>query len=367
MLPIDDTGSVTQVPSTAEAEISVFGRGTGESTVVHLGGGDWAVIDSFRSPEEREPVGLQYLTALGVDISRQVKILLATHWHWDHVDGFADAVKMCSQATVCISAAMHLKELCVYAGAAAADPKPTKAHKEFFEVMELLMKRGDHPKLSQEQLPLWQAVVKGRQVELRALSPSSATVHDAVAQVAPALLRIVEGITFKNGRHNEVAVAVCLAAGSANALLASDLEKAADDSRGWGAVVAARAPRAPQGTLVKVSHHGSESGQDDRIWENLLKPQPVGILTHFHGGSAHLPVHSQLDVLNERTGALFSTSMTSRITGDAYDRTPLGRAERGAAGLVALPPGNGHVRARADMTARAPWRVACFGDAQRLT
>lgn len=42
--------AVATPPVADELEVSVFGPGVGESVVVHLGHGDWMVVDSCLNP-----------------------------------------------------------------------------------------------------------------------------------------------------------------------------------------------------------------------------------------------------------------------------------------------------------------------------
>src|SRR5437763_4371924 len=83
----------TSPPATDEFEISLFGPGFGECIVIHLGGGDWIVVDSCRDLDSKCPVALEYLGKLGVDVRSQVKRVIATHWHDDHIDGISDVFR----------------------------------------------------------------------------------------------------------------------------------------------------------------------------------------------------------------------------------------------------------------------------------
>jgi hypothetical protein len=48
-------------PVPDELELSVFGRGYGEAICIHLGDGDWILIDSCINPATRRPAALSYL------------------------------------------------------------------------------------------------------------------------------------------------------------------------------------------------------------------------------------------------------------------------------------------------------------------
>ena len=87
-------------PDKDEFEISLFGPGVGECVVVHLGHGQWMVVDSCYPVGGAEPVALSYLSALGLGIAagNAVRLVVATHWHADHIRGMARLLEACPQA-----------------------------------------------------------------------------------------------------------------------------------------------------------------------------------------------------------------------------------------------------------------------------
>src|SRR5258707_5632727 len=85
------SGSDRRSPTGAyEIEVSVFGTGFGESIVVHMGMNRWMVVDSCRDPETRSPMPLEYLAEIGVDLADSIKLIVATHWDDDHIDGIGE-------------------------------------------------------------------------------------------------------------------------------------------------------------------------------------------------------------------------------------------------------------------------------------
>jgi glyoxylase-like metal-dependent hydrolase (beta-lactamase superfamily II) len=76
-------------PNSEILEVTVIGTGGGygESVVVHLGNGKWIVIDSCIDPKSRISLPLLYLNKIGVNVPRDVVIILCTHWHDDHLQG----------------------------------------------------------------------------------------------------------------------------------------------------------------------------------------------------------------------------------------------------------------------------------------
>ena len=54
-------------------EVSLFGTGVGESIAVHIGQGNWLLVDSCRQRRDDFPAHLSYLQEIGVDLSKAVK------------------------------------------------------------------------------------------------------------------------------------------------------------------------------------------------------------------------------------------------------------------------------------------------------
>jgi len=93
-------------PGDDELEVTIFGPMLGESIVVHIGSGEWVIIDScFASAVDETPMALQYLEALDVRIDRDVRLVVATHWHDDHIAGMAKIVRRCRKSKVAVSSA----------------------------------------------------------------------------------------------------------------------------------------------------------------------------------------------------------------------------------------------------------------------
>lgn len=64
-------------PRPDELELSLFGSGIGESLAIHLGNGEWAIVDSCLG-DRRRAVALSYLESLAIDIATQVKLVVIT-------------------------------------------------------------------------------------------------------------------------------------------------------------------------------------------------------------------------------------------------------------------------------------------------
>ncbi len=84
----DSNEQVGRPPDSDEYEVSVFGKGYGESIVVSCGHEDYIIIDSFINPITGRPIALDYLGCMGMTYTR-IKQVIITHWHDDQIRGIS--------------------------------------------------------------------------------------------------------------------------------------------------------------------------------------------------------------------------------------------------------------------------------------
>lgn len=76
-------------PRPDQVEVTLLGPGFGESILVHIGDNHWIIIDSCIDSDTGSPAAITYLEGLGVDPGEAVKVIVATHWHDDHIGGIS--------------------------------------------------------------------------------------------------------------------------------------------------------------------------------------------------------------------------------------------------------------------------------------
>lgn len=347
-------------PDPDELEISVFGPGYGESLVLHLGDGRWMVVDSCLDPESGRAATLDYLERIGVDPARDVAMVLATHWHDDHVRGLGEVAEVCRGARFLCSSALHSDEfLALTQSNVLGAERTTSGVREFARILEVLKERkgAGHTNAGPAFVLENTIVDRSSHCEVTALSPSSAAIERAMSAIASMLpeqrrphLRI--GAPSKN----EGSVALWVSGRAGRALLAADVEREAADDRGWGAVLALSPATSGRAGILKVPHHGSESGHDQRIWDELLEADPQAFLTPWSRGSRSLPTTEDRD----RIAALAPDAVqVGRATGKPkrYDTAvervlkEVSKSRRTAIGRM------GHARARRKPSDEGSWRV----------
>jgi beta-lactamase superfamily II metal-dependent hydrolase len=305
----------TTPPLLDEVEVSLFGPGYGECVVVHLGDGHWMVIDSCLNEAGDQPIALEYLREIGVDPQTQVKLIVITHWHDDHIKGASQLVSSCVEARVAFSAALKRTEfLELFSAANSIEILDNHTGtSEFGSILKTIESRvtgryaGTPHHWAQEGQILYRQ--QGNcNCQVIALSPSAHTVTSALSFVIKELPTPDRAIKrFPSIEPNDISVALLLSAGERSVLLGADLEHSANDLRGWTAVLNSEVcPKLPSHT-IKVAHHGSANGDNDRIWQEMLVSQPIALITPYSKGSKPLPSPRDVQRIKARAAKVWCT------------------------------------------------------------
>ena len=367
--------AVATLPAGDELEVSVFGPGVGECIVLHLGHGDWMVVDSCLNPKTRAPAALEYLDDLGVDVGTALKLLVLTHWHDDHVRGAAKILQRAKEARIVCSAKDHGQAFFEALATAQAARLPDTGFNEFAEILHVLHDRRLPGQRPESVGPVWAAEGKTllqRHVgadgthhrKVVALSPSDGTatlgMHELrqfLPQTAAPERRAVR--LTPNARS----IVVFAEAGTRAVLLGADLENTTDPATGWNAIVRSRVRPVAQSEIFKVPHHGSAGADNEQAWQEMLTNEPVACVTPFSRGRLPLPTTKDLRRLAQRTCRVFCTRPArgpkSRRKPAAVERTAREVVKRRRSMEGPL----GHIRVRGSLADRSRLRVDLFGPA----
>ena len=261
-------------PAPHELEVSVFGRGYGESILLHIGDGRWVLVDSLCDKDGRVSP-LRYLEEVGVNPATAIKLILVTHWHDDHVKGVSAAYELATNAILAMPIAMASSQLEAFRNAA----RPSGSEHFSSGVAELdqiaIIRDRD------QRRPLSAAIANrdllgynpndlthGQRVLIKALSPSDADTQTFLRQVSYAP-RPQAGQRAEPFDDNAISVAVWVSVGPHRILLGADLEISSDPNCGWQAVLSSPVPLDGQASLIKIPHHGSSNGHHQVVWDTL--------------------------------------------------------------------------------------------------
>lgn len=361
-------------PAVDELEISVFGPGYGESIVLHVGDGNWILVDSCRDHRSREVVPLKYLHSIGVATER-VQLVVATHWHDDHLAGFSEVVEACSNALVALPAGLDrqefLKVVRTWGRRTSLEPSSSGVD-EMARTLDILRARakagGSSPLLAKGYTILWRLPDGSAQVD--ALSPSDAAMLSSleeVAQLLPSDSLVKRKLTSPS--HNHTSVVLHVTAGPHAVLLGSDLqEDGTTYGGGWSLILGHGVQPEIRASAFKVPHHGSVNGYHPGVWESMLDDGSVAILTPFNRGRTRLPTSEGRDLICAQADDSYITSDAKPARKQHKDRLvertlrqrqrPIGLIEP-PWGQVRLRRGLSSTETRWDIAARPPAAKLC--------
>ncbi len=350
-------------PSVDEFELTLFGPGYGESIVLHLGGGVWVLVDSCLDTDGA-PRALRYLESIGLDPAKDVALVVATHWHDDHIRGMAQLVERCSRATFCCASVLGKKE--ILAAVRALEGRHLSSAgsgiREIYGVFSRLGQRkpGQTPKLALAN----RRIFHQGGCEIWSLSPNDSN----YAAFLKTIGSLIPGEGQSKGRvpdpsPNMVAVVLWVRIENIVVLLGSDLEKP-----GWVEILQSAERPTSKASVFKVPHHGSNNAHDPAVWTRMLEPNPFAILTPWRRGAHVLPTQIDVERILSCTPNAYATARGS-LPAQATRRRPkmVGRTMReSGTKLRWLGMSSDAVRLRRPLDARTGWKVQKFGSAYRL-
>ena len=302
-------------PSPDEIEVSVFGRGYGESILVHLTHNNWVIVDSCINPNTNLPAPLDYLNKIGVDPSTAVKQVIATHWHSDHIKGIGDIYKTCTSANFVCSDALDFKEFVTLVNSYENNIMAKESGiLDFKKILKELMRRNTLPIFASENSLLWKDEItncKGEKTVCNIISLSPC----ALSKIA-AMIDIKRNLPKKKDAKrsviatspNRAAVVLWISIGEYNLLLGSDLEDTGNAQSGWSVIVNSKLRPEGKVEFFKIPHHGSENAHSLDVWQELLKENHISVLTPFINADKLLPSSDDVNRICSLSTNSFSAS-----------------------------------------------------------
>lgn len=347
-------------PLPDEVEITVFGPGYGEAISVHVGDGCWLLADSCVLPSTKKAASLDYLERIGIPFS-DVKVIIATHWHDDHVKGLATMVEACTNSTLYISDVFNDREALVFMNAYGGKiaSKQTGGTKELFKATRAPNKRA----FAHQQSIIWEGNIQGRKMRAVAFSPTHAAKAQSIAHLAKYIPADRDPINHAPElKPNLEAVVINIDLGEDGILLGSDLEDQGD--LGWSTIVGDEWCLSNQrASAYKIAHHGSSNGDHPEIWSKLLTVNPIAVLTPYINGSNNLPNAADRARI---TGCSSSAYISSNGSKQPLINVNLEKRMKAICKNIAVVnTGFGAVRFRKKLGA-AKWGVELFGQAIKL-
>ncbi len=286
------------------------------------------IVDSCIDPRPKEarsqrPPAIEYLRRIGVDPSRAVKLVIATHWHDDHIAGLASVLVECEAALFACSAALRPQEFLTLAVAVEARPMEKRVSsglREFHRIFRILEERRGAPGKGPSQArfaasdrliwrPPTDEAANAMPCEVHALAPSDASIQLALTNIAALIPTAGQPkVRILPQGPNHAAVVLWIKVGELHALLGADLEETGHPGTGWSEIVRSHSSATGKALVFKVAHHGSANGHHDDVWSQMLTSEPIAVLTPFVNGTVRLPREADVDRICSRTPRAYATA-----------------------------------------------------------
>jgi hypothetical protein len=361
--------ATTPPPLADTLEVSVFGTGNGESLAVHLGEGQWMLVDSCMGKSSSLPLSLEYLKSLEVDLNKDVKLIVATHWHDDHVRGLSKLVDHCSSAELVFSQALEFDEFRKVFGLFKEHhsfDQDKSGVKEMASCLDILFSRKINkvvnylpPVRTQSDHRIFRCQL--RDCEVWSLSPSPLSIENSHQEIKKIWSSLVQESKGGNGsrppraaipkpHRNHNAVALWVKCGDRKVLLGADLEECGNPALGWQAVLSCKVFPDGQASIYKIPHHGSPNGDHEPIWSQIiLSGNSFACVTAYNKGVTPRPAPEDISRILKHTNNLHYTSLPPKTASNRYGQT----VERTIVGVTkrrkALKCNPGHVQMRWDI------------------
>ena len=278
-------------------DIYFIGSSIGESIVINLPNGLWGVVDCY-SPSLKDPGKNPTLTFLREHSVNDLEFICLTHPHSDHYRGMShilremDSVKWWWQFD-----GLSGKELAMIVHY-MRDSRNGSDGDELEAILTLVENHRKNNGLKKKYASDIKHLYPHRsnitantfpnEVYIDAISPSSDSVADYYKELANCFN--ATGQLKKRlppQRHNAVSMGLLIRYGNTHVILGGDVE-----FKNWTDTISALEVGNLAANCVKVSHHGSETGIVNGLWDEFSSVgKPISIITPFlRKGLPRLPI-----------------------------------------------------------------------------
>ncbi|MDA2918905.1 hypothetical protein MYX76_05325 [Desulfobacterota bacterium AH_259_B03_O07] len=358
-------------------EVSVFGTGFGECVLVHIGNNDWIVVDACLDPSTKTPCVLEYFSSIGVDPAKAIKLVIATHWDTDHVEGLAEILRVSEESEFVMSKALKNEDFRRFVFAMPDIPGvPKTSTKEFFEIFKICAERAAKRTLgaitlaSENQTLIRDEInIGGKDVEREviALSPSSAAQLKSLEGFSKLMANEFEPVrNLRQLENNHTSIVLWVKVGSINILLGADLEELGVPDDGWQRILNnQKLPRGSKSEMFKIPHHGSENGHHAGVWSDLVVDDNFSVVTPFQHGHHNLPTNSDLRRISSYSQKAYIAGGTvpASLRKDKERKNLLRKVNKN---LQRKRRELGHVIMQKKIVPPSDWSVDCIGVCKKI-
>lgn len=345
------------------------GGGYGESIVVHLGNNDWMVVDSCIDPFTKKSLPLQYLEENNIDIETQVKLIVCTHWHDDHIRGISQILAIAKNAKFSMALANDKSKFIRFVELDVRkidNGSIASSTCELSACLDILGKSKQVLKFAEADKVLLKKKENSINYEVIALSPSDTVIQEFMYEISTLVTeygKTNRKIVYQ--KPNDKCVVLFIKINKQRILLGSDLEVSSDRRKGWLNIISENQTVDKKSNVFKIPHHGSETGYNEMIWEKLIKNNAISKLTPWNKGSK-LPKIEILKKIKKHTSNIY---ITSDIT---LNQKPKKRDKSISKAIRDFKPTlrevkyvHGIIKCTCNIQTDSEWEISLFGSAKK--
>ena len=240
-------------------------------------------------------------------------MIIATHWHDDHIRGMARLVAECRNALFCCSQALRADEFLGMVKVFKTRPLIAAGPgvREIDAVFHAIISQERVARLASANKTVLRLseteTAHGAPCTVTALSPSDRQIHLSLGEIASLIPGVETKYRCTPQRPNHTTVVTWVQIGDIAILLGGDLEETRDPETGWSVIVTSAERPNGRAKVFKVPHHGSANGHNDDVWSEMLEQQPFAILAPWNRGT-QLPTPGDVERITALTDQAYSTA-----------------------------------------------------------
>lgn len=355
-------------------EVYLIGTGNyGESVVINLGMNNWIVIDSCVTPIEKEILPLSFLKSKGVNIEQDVKLIICTHWHDDHIKGISKILEECKSAKFSMAMATDktkFLQFISYDYSKYKNEATAVSTEEINKCLEIINKEERGCILAAQDKQLFYSKSENYKCNVFSLSPSDEVLKDYATELSSMISEISSNRKIVNQSPNDKCVVLLVSVNNHSILLGADLEVTSNNKKGWICIIenSLSIKSNPKASLFKIPHHGSETGYHKKIFEELLSDNCIAEMTSCHIGN--LPQKEMIKKFFLHTDNLYITSLPKALRSTTPKKRPFSNTQdikHFNPNIIELPYLYGIVSAYINYKdSNDTWHVSTEGNALKL-
>lgn len=293
-------------------------NGYGESILIRLCEHHWIVVDSCEDPYNRRCLPLDYLNSIGVDVKEDVKMIVCSHWHDDHIRGLDTLLEASNKADFVMPIVSDKEKFLKFV---EFDSRSEKANAcvSSTVILKSCLDIIDHRKsdcfLTNQDRLLYNDTIGDVKWEVYSLTPSDAIIKEFGKELSTLITESSKSnIKIPFNSPNDKCTVLLVTVNNHSVLLGSDLENSQSNDRGWLCILdKSRSLHNKKVSLLKIPHHGSENSFEERLWNDVMIKDNVSMLTPFIKGNISLPTKTMLRQYLNSSSHLFMTSSNLKL------------------------------------------------------